>query len=290
MAQTDVVAAGAVVTRKGRHGREVLLIHRPQYDDWSFPKGKVDPGEHVLGTAVREVEEETGLRVRLGPGLSDQHYRVSGRRKVVHYWVARVDGDDDVGGWLPNGEVDEVVWMPWDKASRRLTYRYDRRTLEEAAEVCRRSKAVIVLRHGSALSRKAWSRDDRWRPLADQGCAEARALVPLLAAYGVQRLVTSSSTRCRQTLEPFAGVSGRTVEERDALSEEGASPSGVTALVDELLLDWRDTVVCTHRPVLPAVLDALGVEVGKLEPAEMVVVHHRKGRVVAVERHHPRPS
>ena len=83
----DVRAAGAVVTRKGG---DVLLVHRPKYDDWSFPKGKLDPGEHATAAAVREVAEETGLDVRLGPALLAQRYRMSnGRIKAVHYWVGR---------------------------------------------------------------------------------------------------------------------------------------------------------------------------------------------------------
>ncbi len=290
MGQTEVVAAGAVVTRRGPRGREVLLIHRPQYDDWSFPKGKVDPGEHVLGAAVREVAEETALAVRLGPALDRQHYEVSGRPKVVHYWLASVTGDDDVSGWVPNGEVDEVAWVPWKQARDRLTYPYDRQTLAQARGLRRRSRAFVVLRHGNASPRKSWPEDDRRRPLAEEGRRQAEWLAPVLAAYDVTRLVTSGSTRCTQTLEPYAAASGLALDERDELSEEGATDRGVTGLVDELLMQDAGVVVCTHRPVLPAVLDALGVEADKLEPSELLVVHHRDGAVLATERHHPHPS
>ncbi len=113
----DVRAAGAVVTRKGG---DVLLVHRPKYDDWSFPKGKLDPGEHVVTAAVREVAEETGLDVRLGPALGRQRYRMSnGRWKTVDYWTARVVGSDDVGHYRPNDEIDAVEWVPWKEAERR---------------------------------------------------------------------------------------------------------------------------------------------------------------------------
>src|SRR5690606_17929564 len=108
---TDVVAAGAVVSRRGG---EVLLVHRPRYDDWSFPKGKLDPGEHLTVCAVREVEEETGLQVRLGAPLPGQRYPTGGRMKSVHYWSARVVGDDDVQGYRRADEIDEVVWVSWD--------------------------------------------------------------------------------------------------------------------------------------------------------------------------------
>ncbi len=119
----DVVAAGAVVARKGREGREVLLVHRPKYDDWSFPKGKQDPGEHVTNTAVREVLEETGVEIRLGRPLRPQLYTVSGGRgKLVHYWVGHVVGDDDVSSYQINEEVDDLGWFVPGKAAERLTY------------------------------------------------------------------------------------------------------------------------------------------------------------------------
>ena len=122
----DVVAAGAVVVRKGPHGREVLLVHRPKYDDWSFPKGKLDRGEHAVAAAVREVAEETGLHVRLGPPLPSQRYPVGRRMKTVHYWTGRVVGDDDVSGYRPNDEIDAVAWVPFGEARERLTYEHDR--------------------------------------------------------------------------------------------------------------------------------------------------------------------
>src|SRR5690606_21672928 len=132
----DVIAAGAVVVRKApqRDGsHEVLLVHRPRYDDWSFPKGKVDAGEHVTACAVREVREETGLDVRLGVPLEDQHYWVQPmRRKTVHYWMGRVSGDDDVSSYAVNREVDAVAWVPWEEAAARLTHRRDRKVWEQA--------------------------------------------------------------------------------------------------------------------------------------------------------------
>ncbi|MCD6638596.1 MAG: NUDIX hydrolase, partial [Nocardioides sp.] len=163
----DVRAAGAVVTRKGG---DVLLVHRPKYDDWSFPKGKADAGEHELTAAVREVAEETGLTVRLGPSLPMQRYGVgNGRMKSVHYWVARVVGSADVSGWEPNHEVDQVAWVPWDKAQTLLSYRRDRDTLAHARSLRGKTWPVVVLRHGEAVSRKAWSGEERLRPLTDEG-------------------------------------------------------------------------------------------------------------------------
>ena len=274
-------AAGAVVTRRGG---EVLLVHRPKYDDWSFPKGKLDRGEHVVTAAVREVAEETGLDVRLGPTLASQRYRMSnGRWKSVDYWTARVVGNDDVALYRPNAEIDAVEWVEWSAAVRRLTYPHDRETLAEARPLRRKTRTLVVLRHGKARSRGAWRKDDRRRPLLQLGEAQAQRLVPLLAAFDVTAVHTSSSTRCVQTVTPYADTTGWPVKLYDELSEEDATVDGVVDLVDSLLDAGESAVICTHRPVLPTVTDALGVPEARLEPGEMLVVHHRKGRVVATE-------
>jgi 8-oxo-dGTP diphosphatase len=284
MEPRDVRAAGAVVTRKGG---EVLLVHRPKYDDWSFPKGKLDRGEHVVTAAVREVAEETGLDVRLGPALSRQRYRMSnGRWKTVDYWTARVVGSDDVSGYRPNAEIDAVEWVGWKEAGERLTYSYDRDTLAEARPLRRRTRALVVLRHAEARSRKGWKKDDRRRPLVRLGETQSERLVPILAAFDVTVAHTSSSTRCVQTVMPYADVTGWPVKLYDELSEEDSTVEGVVDLVDDLLhgdLDTGGAVLCSHRPVLPTVLDALQVPDVFLEPGSMLVVHHRKGRVVASE-------
>jgi 8-oxo-dGTP diphosphatase len=281
MEPRDVRAAGAVVTR--RRG-EVLLVHRPKYDDWSFPKGKLDRGEHVVTAAVREVAEETGLDIRLGPALSSQRYRQSnGRWKTVEYWTGRALGSDDVSGYRPNDEIDAVEWVEWSAAMRRLSYPYDRDTLAEARPLRRKTRALVVLRHGKARSREAWKKDDRQRPLLQTGLAQAQHLVPLLAAFDVTSAHTSSSLRCVQTVTPYVDATGWPVKLYDELSEEDATADGVVDVVDALLDAGESTVLCTHRPVLPTVFDALGVPEVTLEPGSMLVVHHRKGKVVASE-------
>ena len=280
--QPDIVAAGAVVLRRGG---EVLLVHRPKYDDWSFPKGKVDRGEHPLAAAVREVEEETGLRVRLGRPLADQHYPVNGRGKTVHYWMARVVGDDDVSSYLVNQEIDDLVWVSSKRAAQMLTYPRDQKTLRQAVKRSPKTSTFIVLRHAKARSREHWRADDRFRPLLKIGAAQAERLAPLLAAYGITRLVSSSSVRCVTTVIPYADNQALKVESEDQLSEEDATTDSVSRLVRELLSNGKRTLLCTHRPVLPVVFDALEVEDPVLDLAEMLVVHHRRGKVVALERH-----
>lgn len=281
----DVRAAGAVVTRKGG---DVLLVHRPKYDDWSFPKGKLDPGEHAVVAAVREVEEETGLTIRLGPALPDQRYGVgNGRMKNVNYWVARAVGSDDVSCYAANSEIDRVEWVSWSKALDLLSYRRDRDTLSHARSVRGKSWPVVVLRHAEALKRKAWSGDDRQRPLTDEGRAQAERLVPLLDAFAVTGVHTSSSTRCVETVRPYVASGAPLLTAYDVLSEEDASVEGVVDLLDSLVDARESVVVCSHRPVLPTIMDALGVDDVRLEPADVLVVHHRKGRVVAVEGYRP---
>jgi 8-oxo-dGTP pyrophosphatase MutT (NUDIX family)/phosphohistidine phosphatase SixA len=279
----DVLAAGAVVFRPGKR---VLLVHRPRYDDWSFPKGKLDPGEHDASAAVREVAEETGLHIRLGPPLEGQRYPVGGgRRKAVAYWTGRVVGADDVSGYRPNDEIDRVRWVSYAEALELLTYERDRVTLRDARKLRRKTHAVVVLRHADARSRKAWRQEDRLRPLLQPGRHQAQRLVPLLAAYDVTRIVSSSSARCVETVGPYADTTGWKLEIEEGLSEEGATAASVLSVMDDLIGAEDGAVVCSHRPVLPAVFDALGLADPKLEPGALLVAHVRQGRVIATERH-----
>ena len=278
----DVLAAGAVVTRKGK---QVLLVHRPAYNDWSFPKGKLDRGEHAAVAAVREVAEETGVHVRLGRPLSGQRYPNGTRTKHVFYWAGWAVGDDDVSGYLVNNEIDEVAWVPVEKAFDKLTYDYDRRTLREAVKHRKKTRALVVLRHGDARSRKSWRKDDRLRPLLKAGQQQAERLVTVLAAYDVTTLATSSSARCAQTLLPYADVSEFELLLLDGLSEEDATKESVDEVVEDLLDAGAGAVLCTHRPVLPQVFEAIGIDEVRLEPAGMLVLHHRNGRILAAEQH-----
>jgi 8-oxo-dGTP diphosphatase len=277
-----IVAAGAVVSRSGP---EVLLVHRPKYDDWSFPKGKLDPGEHRTAAAVREVAEETGLDIRLGPPLPMQRYQTTNGPKVVHYWAGRLVGGDDVSTYQPNSEIDEVRWVPLDKAPGLLTYSYDRDTLEQFERVRKKSHPLVVLRHTKARARETWRGNDRKRPLTELGEHQAELLVPLLSAYGVERVVSSSSLRCWTTVAPYADHADLDVEVSDDLSEEDATQASVAEHVRQLLSLKEPAVLCTHRPVLPWVFEALGVEERTLDPGQMLVVHHRRDQIVALEQH-----
>ena len=264
-------------------------MHRPKYDDWSFPKGKLDPGEHEVTAAVREVAEETGLDVRLGPGA-----RPAALPDVQRPLEARRLLDRQVRGRrrrrrLPRPTTRSTPSSGCRGRPRRcrLTYPYDRETLAEARPLRRRTHALVVLRHGKARARGAWRKDDRLRPLLQLGEAQAQRLVPLLAAFDVTSAHTSSSVRCLQTVPPYVDTTGWPAKLYDELSEEGATAEGVVELVDALLHGDEGAVLCTHRPVLPTVVDALGLPDVELEPGAMLVVHHRKGRVVATEVRQP---
>jgi 8-oxo-dGTP pyrophosphatase MutT (NUDIX family)/phosphohistidine phosphatase SixA len=286
----DVVAAGAVVVRRGSQGREVLLVHRPKYDDWSFPKGKQDPGEHVTATAVREVLEETGVEIRLGRPLLPQLYAVSGgRAKTVHYWVGQVVGDDDLSAYEPNDEVDRLGWFTPERARPMLTYLDDLDLLDQLHEARRRTTALVVVRHAKALKRAAWDGPDPLRPLHPAGEQQAAALAPILHAYGVVRVVSSASTRCVRTVAPYAEEQVLAMDRLEELSEEGYDEAQAAALLREVLATREPTVVCSHRPVLPSLFTLLDLDEEPLSPAELVVVHHRKGRILATERHLARP-
>jgi 8-oxo-dGTP diphosphatase len=284
----EIVSAGAVVMRKSSGRREILLVHRPKYDDWSFPKGKVDPGEHITSAAVREVAEETGLDIRLGPRLGTQRYTVgngTARPKDVHYWAGRVVGGDDVSSYRPNDEIDQVLWLSSEDAKQRLTYAYDRTTLDELEAVRKGSHPLVVLRHARARSRRAWDGDDRERTITSAGELQAEQLVPVLGAFGVQRVLSSSSRRCRQTVSPYADVADLEVEVTDDLSQEDATPGSVTEQVRRLLSAKEPSVLCTHRPVLPWVFAALGIEDPRLAPGALLVAHHRRGKITALDEH-----
>ena len=189
----DVLAAGAVCWRQGPKGLEVVLIHRPKYNDWSWPKGKVDPGETLPEAAIREVKEETGFDIHLGIPLPSAQYTV-GRNtlKKVFYWSAEVKDEADFAP-LNAREVDTAAWFPVDKARAKLTSYSDREqldALEKFAETdALRSWPLILVRHGKAFPRAKWYETEHVRPLLKlgtrqaMGCSKAR-LEPLEAVHG----------------------------------------------------------------------------------------------------------
>jgi 8-oxo-dGTP diphosphatase len=286
-----VLAAGAVVTRQHpTRGTEVVIIHRKRYEDWSLPKGKLEAGESLPACAVREVLEETGVSVRLGTPLDQVTYDRGGGLKRVDWWSGSVVS---VVPRAPDHEVDVVSWLPLRAALSRLSFEHDRFLIRQQLEQPITTPLLIV-RHAKAMDRKDWSRKDPARPINARGRRQARLLIPMLAAYGAERLVTSTSARCISTLMPYAHHRELRVETFGQLSEEEGSSDArgvarlVTRIRNQTVADRRPTVICVHRPVLPHVLDALDMVPTSLVTGEFLVAHLTgEGEVHALERHRP---
>ncbi|MDX6297695.1 MAG: 8-oxo-(d)GTP phosphatase [Nocardioidaceae bacterium] len=280
-----VKAAGCLVWRHGSDEPEVVVVHRPRWDDWSFPKGKLDAGETTIEAAAREVAEETGLRVRLGPRLHDDHYTISsGQQKVVSYWVAKPPPDANLARFEPNSEIDDVRWMPVSQAREQLSYPRDVELLDELTVTAFESSVLLVVRHAEARKRRTWRGDDTERPLAAEGMRTAARLVPVLAAYGVTRVVTSSSARCVDTMLPYANAFGVKVRLMPGLSEEKVSDKVLARLANKALHSRKRIAICTHRPVLPRLCSALGITDTPLAPGGLLVLHRAAGKVLSVEK------
>jgi 8-oxo-dGTP pyrophosphatase MutT (NUDIX family)/phosphohistidine phosphatase SixA len=283
---SPVLAAGCVVWRHGDSEPEILLIHRPRWSDWSFPKGKLDPGETQIAAAIREVQEETGLGVRLGPRLPDQHYEAAGgQAKVVAYWAAQPANGSDLTAYERNDEIDDLRWAPLSAAREQLTYRRDKRLLDSFESSGYDGEPLLVVRHAEAVKRKAWDGPDTKRPLTGDGAQQAARLVELLTAYGVSLVLSSDATRCVDTVLPYVEASGVELELDPVLSEEASKPRLVRKRVASVLPRDQPIALCTHRPLLASVLEAAGTEVVGLMPAETLVLHRRAGRVVDLEQH-----
>jgi 8-oxo-dGTP pyrophosphatase MutT (NUDIX family)/phosphohistidine phosphatase SixA len=295
-------AAGAVLWRARAGGIETALVHRPRYDDWSFPKGKSMPGEHVLLTAVREVEEETGVRAALGRRLPTQRYPVEGQPKQVEYWAARPLAAEQ---FAPGDEVDGLAWLPLAAARERLSYPRDVSLLESFTAGPADSAPVILLRHGAAVPKKAWRQaghEDLARPLSDTGREQARTLSGLLSTFAPARVISSAARRCLETVTPYAEKAGVPVTPEPAFTVDGAprdqDEADWTATRDarlriaEVARARRPVIICAHRQNLSWMLAEICVLAGApvpdgppLQRGAFWVLQLGGGRVVSAEQH-----
>ncbi len=226
-------------------------MHRPRYEDWTFPKGKNEPGESDEDCALREVEEETGILCSLGEELGVTSYVDGrGRDKTVRYFAMR----PLAGRFRPHAEVDEIAWLAPAEARRRLTYERD---LDLVGRAIALPPPLYLHRHASAGERARWRGDDELRPLDERGRAQAHALPGRLEVATIERVVTSPYVRCIQSVEPLAAARRLQVEERQALAE-GASSGAARALVREL--DGQGVVLCSHGDVLELLLGSQGAK------------------------------
>lgn len=302
MAVDEVVrAAGVVLLRDGAGTAEVLVVHRPHRSDWSLPKGKLEDGEHVIAAAVRECDEETGHQVVLGVPLPRQQYIALGLPKQVDYWVARSRADE---GFVPHAEIDDIRWLPVDQAHSLLTYAHDAQLVDRAVAMPP-TTPLVILRHTQAVKRSDYTgKVDADRPISGRGRSQAKALIPLLEAFGVSEVFSSPSVRCHQSVRKLAKSLGMPVLHDESFSEEGheRDEARTAKHARRLLRNPAPLVLCTHRPVIPTVLEAIreaahvdeGIDEAlwepKMPPGGFVVIHRafgpdRRPRIVAVERH-----
>jgi len=254
---TAIRAAGGLVWRHGPGGAEVCLVHRPRYDDWTLPKGKLRRGEHPLAAAVREVHEETGLRARPRMALPTSRYRVGGVPKEVAYWamVVRPDGRARARPGTPVGsEVDEIAWLPAAAAARRLRYPGEVAVLEAWRALPEVTGVVLLVRHADAGDRDSRPDRDDARTLSRTGSADATALCDLLALFAPGLLVSAPPRRCGQTLAPLAERTGLAVETVAALDERTAEVAAVARRLADVAADRDCSVVCAQGDLIARLL------------------------------------
>jgi 8-oxo-(d)GTP phosphatase len=258
-----VAAAGAALWRPSAGGgMETAVVHRPRYDDWSLPKGKLDAGEHALPAAVRETTEETGLTVVAGRRSVQTCYPIPEGTKRVDYWLMRAVG----GSFSPNAEVDELCWLPVDDAAALVSHEQDRTVLRDLSRTDVPPAPVLLLvRHAHAGSREDWDGPDERRPLDARGRKQARRLADVLPIFRPTAVFSADRVRCRETVVPLAARLGLTVGSLPELGEEEFQddPDAGLDAVHRLLAPRGEpgvTVVCSQGGAIPSVLMALGVQ------------------------------
>ncbi|MEU5561917.1 NUDIX hydrolase [Micromonospora musae] len=262
---TEIRAAGGVPWRPRLGGTEVCIVHRPRYGDWTLPKGKLEPTEHPLAAAVREVAEESDVRGVPQVRLPSAHYRSEGRPKVVDYWSMRAAAS---GGFQPDTEVDEVRWLPVDEAARLVSYPHDAEVLAAFAALPQVTATVLLARHGHAGRRGTGTGPDTARPLDAEGWAQAYALAELVALVRPQRLLSASPRRCVQTLDPAATRLDLPIEVCGDLDEPQAGQQrderslALAARLLDLAGDGGNAAVCSQGKVIPGALEQLTGRVG----------------------------
>jgi 8-oxo-dGTP diphosphatase len=283
----QVLAAGGVVWRPREAGSselEILVVHRPRYDDWSLPKGKLDAGEHRLEAAVREVHEETGVRGVPQVRLRTVTYLTGepGVEKSVEYWSMRQLADE---GHDPDAEVDVRQWIPLATVRDRLTYAHDRGVVARFAALPPVLGTVVMVRHGHAGSRDRWDGPDEERPLDGTGSRDAETAAPLLELFAPGRIISAPALRCRQTVEPAAALVGLPLEVDGRFAENGDPDEALQAL-RAIAASTPSAVVCSQgglmKPLLGKIRSASG-EPAIPKGASWVLNFARDGAVLATD-------
>lgn len=285
-------AAGGLVWRADHDGVRVALVHRPRYDDWSLPKGKLDPGEHPLLAAHREVVEETGVHPVVGPRLPSVTYRVAvpggSDDKLVDFWSMAAGPTEE---FTPNAEIDAVRWVPLASVPDELTDADYRPVVAAFAALPRISATVLLVRHASAGDRHAWPGPDEARPLDDKGRAQADRLARLLPLFAPERAITSTMLRCRQSIEPTVRRLGLTAVPERVFDEtaHAVHPERAARRVRLLAAERGRTVVCSQGGLIPDTVamladsDGLDLPDVRTPKASGWVLSFAGGRLVAAD-------
>jgi 8-oxo-dGTP diphosphatase len=304
-----VIAAGAVPWRVVNGKLQVLVVYRKQHRDVSIPKGKVDPGETLPHTAVREIFEETGLKVNLGPSLGSVHYvqKSNGKPKIVHYWAAEVDPVAEAKSkFVSNDEIFAIEWLSVKKAIATLTYEHDRELIEDVRSLWKSGSMdtfpLIITRHGKATAHDQWDGLDSLRPLVAQGMQQARDIAGGLAAFGPDAIMSSPAIRCLQTIAPLSYKLGMEIRESGKISQDKWTSEGdrVVDFVSARLRKAVPVVMCSHGPVIPQIVSEIISQTGgkvsdqarraaSLGTGDFAVFHIAKSgrgfRLVSIETH-----
>jgi len=286
-----IVAAGGVVWRRDIDGEiEVLLVHRPRYDDWSLPKGKLEEGEALISCAYREVLEETGLSIKLGPYIGSVDYYVPDGLKRVSYWSASLI--EDKSAFHVNDEVDQILWLDLESAAVKATRDSDQEILQRFALIPYDSSALIMLRHAKALERDEWQGGDEDRPLQLVGQLQAKRMLSLYQVFGLDEIHTSDAVRCLDTVAQMAKALQLTPVITNAVSEYTYKKSKEKSIeyAKELIKKNKQVVLCSHNPVLPRMMEKLTKKIdfdypdNKLLPGEAWVLFHDRKEVLQIDR------
>ena len=306
-----ILAAGTIPWRIKSGTLQVLLIHRPEYDDWSWPKGRLGANETLPETAWRETKEEVGLDLPLGIPLGIIRYKTpqGNNRKEVWYWAARVM---DQKARPDNKEIDDVRWVNVDRARQLLSKQLDQKPLDvlettfDAHQLA--TVPFVVVRQAKATPAESWTRDEIDRPLADSGYQQAKAVARLLRAWKPTRVVTSKYTRSLETIAPYVKKYGGAVRTKKWLNKTADGPNKF--LARRLRQEFKrpeSIMMCSQPAVVKQILKELKAWIReekavlspksvtrkkqfKLAPGSILVVHraqHRAGQIVSVERYEP---
>ena len=285
-----ISAAGAVVWRKHKDNfTEVAIIHRPKYDDWSFPKGKIEVGESLIACAHREVLEETNLQTEFGPHLGQVEYFTPDGLKKVTYWSAKVIAEKP---FRTNSEVDQLKWIPITKVIEVLTNETDKEIFDKFVKVKFNSKPFILLRHAKAITRDEWQGEDDDRPLSSSGQNQAMRLLSTYQVFNIDQIHTSDAVRCYDTVKSMAKGLDIKLEVSSKLSESTYKKDKEKAFdyVRELIKEDKSILICSHNPILPKMLNKLTkkseieADEDKLSPADGWVIHRSGKEIIQIDR------